>query len=113
LLINTWARKPTRSPQLDTEMRKRLVGPDPCSAALAHLAREAIELVTGREVERIRDCANPTCSLMFIDHSRPGRRRWCAMATCGNRAKTGRYRERRRSFAANQAPGQDLQRRRT
>jgi predicted RNA-binding Zn ribbon-like protein len=33
---------------------------------------------------------------MFIDHSRPGRRRWCSMERCGNRAKTARYRQRRR-----------------
>jgi predicted RNA-binding Zn ribbon-like protein len=32
---------------------------------------------------------------VFEDESRAGRRRWCDMATCGNRAKVRRYRARR------------------
>jgi predicted RNA-binding Zn ribbon-like protein len=37
--------------------------------------------------ERIRKCANPVCTLRFYDVSKAGARRWCSMATCGNRAK--------------------------
>jgi predicted RNA-binding Zn ribbon-like protein len=99
-LINDWARRPTPSPQLDQALRLRLAGPDPASAALATLARSANELVAGPVLARIRNCSNPACSLMFIDHSRPGRRRWCSMERCGNRAKTARYRKRRRRAAA-------------
>lgn len=98
-LINRWARKPGPSPQLDASLHVTMVGSDPGQAALAQLARGAIELVAGDQLHRIRNCANPTCSLMFIDHSRPGRRRWCSMERCGNRAKTSRYRERRRTTA--------------
>jgi predicted RNA-binding Zn ribbon-like protein len=36
---------------------------------------------------RIRKCANPDCPLRFYDVSKAGARRWCSMATCGNRAK--------------------------
>lgn len=36
---------------------------------------------------RIRTCAADDCSLVFLDTSRAGRRRWCSMATCGTRAK--------------------------
>jgi len=96
-LLNEWARQPTPSPQLDATMGLTLAGPDPGRAALATLARAAIALVAGPELSRIRNCANPTCSLMYIDRSRPGRRRWCSMERCGNRAKTARYRQRRRS----------------
>ncbi|XVV15448.1 CGNR zinc finger domain-containing protein [Actinoplanes sp. CA-131856] len=42
---------------------------------------------------RIRKCANPECRLRFYDVSKAGARRWCSMATCGNRAKYARYRE--------------------
>jgi predicted RNA-binding Zn ribbon-like protein len=94
-LANGWARRPTPAPQLDPTLRVILVGRDPCRAALTQLARAAIELVAGGELARIRSCANPTCSLMFIDQSRPGRRRWCSMERCGNRSKTARYRQRR------------------
>jgi predicted RNA-binding Zn ribbon-like protein len=95
-LVNRWARRPTPSPQLDARLRLRRRGPGPCPAALARLARSAVELVSGPELHRIRNCADPGCSLMFIDRSRPGRRRWCSMQRCGNRAKTARYRAHRR-----------------
>jgi predicted RNA-binding Zn ribbon-like protein len=95
-LVNEWARQPTPSPQLTPTMSVALTGPDPCRAALATLACAAIELIASPAISQIRNCANPACSLMFIDHSRPGRRRWCSMERCGNRAKTARYRQRRR-----------------
>jgi predicted RNA-binding Zn ribbon-like protein len=98
-LVNAWARRRTPSPQLDASLGVSLVGADPGPAALAELARAGVELVAGAELLRIRNCANPGCSLMFIDHSRPGRRRWCSMERCGNRAKTARYRNRRRTAA--------------
>jgi len=34
---------------------------------------------------------------VFYDISRTGRRRWCDMATCGNRAKAARHRARARA----------------
>ena len=36
-------------------------------------------------------CANPDCVLWFLDTSRPGTRRWCSMAACGNRDKAIRH----------------------
>ncbi|MFJ5119572.1 CGNR zinc finger domain-containing protein [Kitasatospora sp. NPDC088548] len=45
---------------------------------------------------RIRRCGHGACILHFFDTSRNGRRRWCAMAACGNRAKTARHYERAR-----------------
>jgi predicted RNA-binding Zn ribbon-like protein len=96
-LVNNWARGRLRTPQLDDALHMTLIGPDPCHAALTQVARSAIELVAGPELPRIRNCGDPSCSLMFIDHSRPGRRRWCSMERCGNRAKTASYRKRRRT----------------
>jgi predicted RNA-binding Zn ribbon-like protein len=42
----------------------------------------------------IRTCADPRCGWLFLDPT--GRRRWCEMAVCGNRAKVRRYAERHR-----------------
>ncbi|GAA2739743.1 CGNR zinc finger domain-containing protein [Kitasatospora cinereorecta] len=42
---------------------------------------------------RIKACAHPTCILHFFDTSQNGRRRWCSMAVCGNRAKAARHYE--------------------
>jgi predicted RNA-binding Zn ribbon-like protein len=53
----------------------------------------AAELVALLEAsgERVRPCANPECVLWFVDTSRPGTRRWCSMAACGNRDKAARH----------------------
>jgi predicted RNA-binding Zn ribbon-like protein len=45
---------------------------------------------------RIRRCASPTCVLLFLDVSKSGRRRWCDMAICGNRAKVAAHHARTR-----------------
>ncbi|EHR61612.1 CGNR zinc finger domain-containing protein [Saccharomonospora cyanea] len=48
----------------------------------------------GEHPERIRACANSECVLYFYDTSKSGRRRWCSMAGCGNRAKAMRHYQR-------------------
>jgi len=47
--------------------------------------------------ERFRDCASETCSGVFIDTSRPGRRRYCMPDLCGNRANVAAYRARQKA----------------
>ncbi|HET6834399.1 MAG TPA: CGNR zinc finger domain-containing protein [Acidimicrobiales bacterium] len=44
-----------------------------------------------QDPRRIRRCAGPTCVLLFLDVSKSGRRRWCDMAVCGNRAKVAAH----------------------
>jgi predicted RNA-binding Zn ribbon-like protein len=63
--------------------------------ALSTLAREMIELLSGPLSGRIRECASDNCPLVFVDLSRPGARRWCAMERCGNRHKLRALRARR------------------
>ena len=46
---------------------------------------------------RVRRCASGTCVLLFHDVSKAGRRRWCDMAGCGNRAKAAAHLARSRS----------------
>lgn len=63
----------------------------PLEAALSTLAGEALTLFASPLARRIRIC--PGCAMMFVDQSRPGRRRWCSSASgCGNRAKVERHR---------------------
>ena len=49
-------------------------------------------LVLG-ELARVRRCADARCPRVFFDGTKNGRRRWCDMATCGNRAKAARHRQ--------------------
>jgi predicted RNA-binding Zn ribbon-like protein len=73
--------------------------PGPASA-LVPIARSIAEIVTDpRAHEAVRKCANDECSLFFYDTSRTGRRRWCSMASCGNRAKVAAHVLRRRARA--------------
>jgi len=65
------------------------------SQALSTMAREMIDLLTGPWGARIRECAGDPCPLVFVDSSRPGARRWCAMERCGNREKLRSLRARR------------------
>jgi len=93
--LNAWAGQPRLAPQLDSALRRAWVCPNPVKGALAGIACEAIELLTGPERELIRECAAaPACSLLYIDRSRGRRRRWCEMERCGSRAKMAQYRKR-------------------
>lgn len=64
---------------------------------LAPLALKAAELFAYADFRRVRRCDDPTCVHWFFDQTRPGKRRWCSMATCGNRLKVKTYRRRRKS----------------
>jgi predicted RNA-binding Zn ribbon-like protein len=91
-LINDAARGPAFHPQL-IDGKIVMVATDPLDAALAVLAADAIMLLTPPRRERLRTC--PGCQMVFIDNSRPGRRRWCSSASgCGNRAKVRHFRKR-------------------
>ncbi|GEM49323.1 CGNR zinc finger domain-containing protein [Deinococcus cellulosilyticus] len=46
--------------------------------------------------ERIKACSNHQCILHFFDTSKNNSRRWCSMATCGNRAKATRFVQKQR-----------------
>ena len=63
---------------------------------LAVVARAGAELLGGDARERVRACAGAGCSILFLDGSRAGDRRWCSMAACGNRAKLAEFRKRER-----------------
>jgi predicted RNA-binding Zn ribbon-like protein len=68
------------------------------------VARDAAVFLTSMNLSRLRTCANPRCRWVFHDGTRSGTRRWCSMAFCGNRAKIGRFRQRRRAARARLAP---------
>jgi len=51
----------------------------------------AADLMLDARKRRVRQCANEKCLWLFIDESKSGTRRWCDMASCGNRAKARRH----------------------
>jgi len=95
-LINAMAGVPPLIPTMRSG-RSRLVPPahDAERAALSTVARDAIDLLSSRDAGRIRECASPECALLFVDTSRPGRRRWCSSTACGGASRSASYRRRR------------------
>ena len=61
---------------------------------LLPIAQAIAELVATADFAEVKKCESPTCVLHFLDTTRGGRRRWCSMAVCGNRAKQAAHRDR-------------------
>ncbi|MFL9874044.1 CGNR zinc finger domain-containing protein [Paraburkholderia megapolitana] len=61
---------------------------------LMPLAEAAAELLANGEFDLVRKCEQPDCTRCFYDRTKSHRRRWCSMATCGNRHKVANYRKR-------------------
>jgi predicted RNA-binding Zn ribbon-like protein len=55
------------------------------------VVESAADLLTSRELDRIRQCESEACDWIFLDRSRNRSRRWCDMTVCGNRAKARRH----------------------
>src|SRR5437870_2125413 len=70
-----------RGPRIELRSTWR---PDGWPAALATVVTSYVELFSQGRRDRVRICANPNCTYMFVDDSRNGRRRWCDPAVCGN-----------------------------
>lgn len=63
---------------------------DPLDALLVSVG----ELLASQDLARVRACPGSGCGWLFLDRS--GRRRWCRMSVCGNRAKQARHVDRTR-----------------
>jgi len=58
-------------------------------------ARAAADFLLRTDPAAVRACPGTQCGWLFLDPL--GRRRWCSMSTCGNRAKQRRHAERLRA----------------
>lgn len=94
--INAAAARPDPVPRLAADSGLAWSADEPAFAALSRIARDAIDLLTGPSAARMRECAAPDCAFLFLDTSRAGRRRWCAMSRCGNREHVREHRRRQR-----------------
>ncbi|MEV0404885.1 CGNR zinc finger domain-containing protein [Actinoallomurus sp. NPDC050550] len=93
--VNEAAAHPPLAPAIGADGERRWAGPADGARLLATVAHDAVDLLTGPFAERIRTCAGDNCYLIYVDTSRPGRRRWCSMEHCGNRQKVRALRARR------------------
>ena len=73
---------------------------DALAQARSAIAGSLAHYLADHDVQRLRVCANDGCRWLFVDRSPAGRRRWCDMRTCGNRAKVARHRARQASLSS-------------
>ncbi|CAM5509924.1 hypothetical protein SCANM63S_04937 [Streptomyces canarius] len=92
--VNAAARRTPVTPQLTQEGRNTEASPQ---QALATVAREAVELLSGPDVPLMKECGNPECTRVYIDRSRGMRRQWCGMESCGNKIKAAAYPARKKT----------------
>lgn len=72
---------------------------DDALAGLSVVVAELYNAAANGTLDRLKMCASDECHRVFYDRSKPGTRRWCVSALCGNREKTRTYRERHHSAA--------------
>ena len=72
-------------------------GGDAFAGLMIPLVESAADALILGELARVRACANPQCRRVFHDGTKNGGRRWCDMASCGNRAKAARHRARHKA----------------
>ncbi|MFE7165896.1 CGNR zinc finger domain-containing protein [Streptomyces sp. NPDC057616] len=96
-VLNAAARKTPATPQLTLGGRHTEATPE---QALATVARQAVELLSGPDVPLLKECGNPECTRVYIDRSRGMRRQWCGMESCGNKIKAAAYRARKKTAPA-------------
>jgi predicted RNA-binding Zn ribbon-like protein len=96
--INSWlAEGSSRAARLEISdgvaMLRDPRGREDARRALELIAIDGARLLGTQERARLRICPGPGCGGRFVDVSPAGRRQWCSMAVCGNRAKAARHRD--------------------
>lgn len=104
-VVNLYAATPDIPPSLPGGSRQAGRSVQTVGQALSTLAREAVDLVSPGNLERIRECSADDCDIIYLDTSRAASRRWCSMQRCGNRAKVRAHRARNRAAAPAPADG--------
>jgi predicted RNA-binding Zn ribbon-like protein len=99
-VLNGLAAQPCLVPRLLPGAKRTWVSGRGGRRLLSSVARDAIDVFGGPRAARLKRCEGSRCSLLFVDTSRSGRRRWCSMERCGNRAKVAAHRRRRKEEVA-------------
>ena len=76
---------------LALQVTRRWRAPD---SLLLPIGQAMARFVCDEDFADVKACEGPNCTLMFVDHTRGRKRRWCSMAICGNRTKAAAHRKR-------------------
>jgi predicted RNA-binding Zn ribbon-like protein len=83
----------TAAPDKSLKM-ERLWNAERAEAFLAPIAEAAAELLANGDFQLVQVCHDAECVLWFYDRTKSHHRRWCSMASCGNRNKVAVFRKR-------------------
>ncbi len=97
-LIDTWLSETPGRLSVDRETLEPVFRADPTTfgCLVTPILLDALAIARD-EMDRVRQCASESCSMIYLDASRNGSRRWCSMERCGSRAKAHAYYERKRA----------------
>jgi predicted RNA-binding Zn ribbon-like protein len=93
-VLNERAARPSLVPRVTPGPARSWAPKQSAAAVMSTVARDAIDVFGGPLAARLKRCEGARCSLLFVDTSRPGHRRWCSMDRCGNRAKVAAHHRR-------------------
>lgn len=79
--------------RLTADDRLRREPPATAAGALARIAHQAVDQLTGSDRLALKSCPEHDCRGIFIDP--PGRRRWCPSPACASRGRVRALRARR------------------
>lgn len=82
---------------LEWRMTRRWRSPE---SLLLPIGEALAKFVCEEDFSNVKACEGHHCTLIFADHTRGHRRRWCSTAVCGNRAKVAAHRLRLKEAAA-------------
>lgn len=92
LVINHWLLRARQSQSLaENGLLSLHAEPEDLRVPLKRIALDVVDTLAEARAGKfkLKRCANQSsCGWIFADTSKNGRRRWCAMATCGTASKT-------------------------
>lgn len=65
------------------------------ASLLGPVAEAVAQLLAEGDFTLVKQCDHPDCILWFYDRTKAHKRRWCSMASCGNRYKAAQFRKRK------------------
>lgn len=91
------ARDPGAVSSLEWRMMRRWRSSE---SLLLPIGEALAKFVCEEDFSNVKACEGRHCTLIFADHTRGHRRRWCSTAVCGNRAKVAAHRKRLKKAGA-------------
>ncbi|WP_404339664.1 CGNR zinc finger domain-containing protein [Pseudoalteromonas mariniglutinosa] len=98
--LNTYLHSYVSAPYLAPDNDGKLVitrisRGDTAASMLGQVAEAVAQLLVEGDATLVKQCEHPDCILWFYDRTKAHKRRWCSMATCGNRYKAAQFRKRK------------------